>query len=110
MTGSETPSSSVSPVPNGGAPGNKWWYLLIASIILFLIYQASGLLFATQPTFAPFADQGVAAVAHEKGALPINFEMVLDRNVSGGDYSVTTNEARLVKNSAEPEDRQVIEI
>ena len=112
VIGSETSTSSpsVTPNSNGGAPGNKWWYLLIAAIILFLVYQASGLLFATQPTFAPFADQGAAAVAHEKGALPINFELVLDPNVSGGDYSVTTDEARLIKNSAEPEDRQIIEI
>ena len=85
-------------------------YLLIAAVILFLIYQASGFLFAAQPTFAPFADHGVAAVAHEKGALPIDFQLVLDPNVSGGDYSVTTDQTRLVTNAAETEDRQVIEI
>ena len=112
VTGSETTSSSPfgTPTPNEAPSGNKWWYLLIAAVVLFLIYQASGLLFATQPTFAPFADHGVAAVATEKGALPINFELVLDRNVSGGDYSVTTDQARLIKNSPEPEDRQIIEI
>ena len=111
VVGSETPSSSpsVSPTSND-ASGNKWWYLLIAAVVLFLIYQASGLLFATQPTFAPFADQGVAAVAHKKGAVPIDFELVLDSNVSGGDYSVTTDQARLITNSPEPEDRQIIEI
>jgi hypothetical protein len=85
-------------------------YLLIAALILFLIYQAAGFLFAAQPTFAPFADQGVAAVAHEKGALPIDFELVLDRNVSGGDYSVTTDQTRLVTNTPAPEDRQIFEI
>jgi len=112
VVGSETPSSSpsVTPTSNEGASGDKWWYLLIAAVILFLIYQAAGLLFATQPTFAPFADHGVAAVAHEKGALPIDFELVLDRNVSGGDYSVTTDQARLITNSPGPEDRQIIEI
>lgn len=112
VVGSETPSSSpsVTPTSNDGASGNKWWYLLIAAVVLFLIYQASGLLFATQPTFAPFADQGVAAVAHKKGAVPIDFELVLDSNVSGGDYSVTTDQARLITNSPEPEDRQIIEI
>jgi hypothetical protein len=80
------------------------------AVILFLIYQASGFLFAARPTFAPFADQGVAAVAHERGALPIDFQLVLDRNVSGGDYSVTTDQPRLVTNAPEPEDRQIIEI
>ena len=83
---------------------------MIAAVVLFLIYQASGLLFATQPTFAPFADHGVAAVATAKGALPINFELVLDRNVSDGDYSVTTDQPRLITNSPDPEDRQIIEI
>ena len=75
-----------------------------------MLYQASGLLFAARPTFAPFADQGVAAVAHKKGALPIDFELVLDRNVSAGDYSVTMDQARLITNSPEPKDRQIIEI
>jgi hypothetical protein len=112
VTGGETNSSSpfATPTPNDAPPGDKWWYLLIAAVILFLIYQASGFLFATQPTFAPFADHGVAAVAHEKGALPIDFQLVLDPNVSGGDYSVTTDQPRLVTNDAEPEDRQIIEI
>lgn len=112
VVGSEAPSSSPSVLPtsNEGSSGDKWWYLLIAAVVLFLIYQAAGLLFATQPTFAPFADHGVAAVAHEKGALPIDFELVLDRNISGGDYSVTTDQARLITNSPVPEDRQIIEI
>ena len=112
VVGSETLSSSpsVNPTSVEGASSDKWWYLLIAAVVLFLIYQASAFLLAAQPTFAPFADHGVAAVAHEKGALPIDFELVLDRNVSGGDYSVTTNQARLITNSPDPEDRQIIEI
>jgi hypothetical protein len=113
VTGSKTPSSTPSNFPSavsGTSTSNKWWYLLIAAVILFLVYQASAFLFATQPTFAPFADHGVAAVAHKKGALPIDFELVLDPNVSGGDYSVTTDQPRLVTNAPEPEDRQIIEI
>ena len=112
VTGSETSSWSpgVTPAPGGQPSGNKWWYLLIAALILFLLYQASGFLFATQPTFAPFADTGVAAVAHQKGAVPIDFELVLDSNVSGGDYSVTTDQPRLVTNAPAAEDRQIIEI
>ena len=112
VTGRETPSSSpvVTPTPQDHSAGAKWWYLLLAAVLLFLIYQASGFLFATQPTFAPFADHGVAAVAHEKGAVPIDFELVLDSNVSGGDYSVTTDQPRLVTNAPRAEDRQIIEI
>ena len=120
--GSPSPGSSISgsngtssspfgtPTPIDQQSGNKWWYLLIAAGILFLVYQATAFLFATQPTFAPFADHGVAAVASAKGALPIDFELVLDRNVSAGDYSVTTDQPRLVTNAPEPEDRQIIEI
>jgi hypothetical protein len=112
VVGSETPSSSpsVTPTSVAGTSSDKWWYLLIAAVVLFLIYQAAGFLFATQPTFAPFADQGVAAVAHKEGAVPIDFELVLDRNVSGGDYSVTTDQTRLITNSPGSEDRQIIEI
>jgi hypothetical protein len=112
VPGSETPSTSpsVTATSNDGASSDKWWYLLIAAVVLFLLYQASGFLLAAQPTFAPFADHGVAAVAHEKGALPIDFELVLDSNVSGGDYSVTTDQARLITNSPDLEDRQIIEI
>jgi hypothetical protein len=111
VTGSETPSPSTSQSSSDDtSPGKTWLYLLIAAVILFLIYQASGFLFAAQPTFAPFADHGVAAVAHEKGALPIDFQLVLDPNVSGGDYSVTTDQPRLVTNAPETEERQIIEI
>jgi hypothetical protein len=113
LTGSGTPSPSASnsqSTSDNMAPNKTWLYLLIAAAILFLIYQASGFLFAAQPTFAPFADHGVAAVAHEKGMLPIDFQLVLDPNVSGGDYSVTTDQPRLVTNAPEPEDRQIIEI
>lgn len=106
VTGTPTPLTS----PNNGSAANKWWYVLIAAAVLFLIYQASGYLFAAKPTFAPFADKGVAAVAQEKGAVPINFELVLDRNVSGGDYSVTTEQARLVMSVPEAKDRQTFEI
>ena len=113
VKGSETPSpsaSSFSGTLDDTAPGKTWLYLLIAAVILFLIYQASGFLFAAKPTFAPFADHGVAAVAHEKGLLPIDFQLLLDPNVSGGDYSVTTDQPRLVTNAPDPEDRQTFEI
>lgn len=105
VVGTPSPPNSA----NDGA-GNKWWYLLVAAVILFLIYQASGYLFATRPTFAPFADKGVAAVAQQQGGVPISFELVLDRNVSGGEYTVTTDQTRLVTNAPEDEERQTFEI
>ena len=112
VKGGETPSSSpfVTPTPGYQPSSNTWWYLLIAAAVLFLVYQASAFLFAAHPTFAPFADHGVAAVAHDKGALPIDFELVLDPNVSGGDYSVTTDQPQLVTNTPSRDDRQIIEI
>jgi hypothetical protein len=101
--------------PNGGA-GNfgipyKWWkYLLIAALILFLIYQASGLLFVSRPTFTPFADQGVSTVANSERGLPIDFQLLLNRNVSTGTYEVETSEPHFVKNSDRLEERQILEI
>ena len=116
---SSSPGGSSSSVngssPNGGA-GNfgipyKWWkYLLIAALILFLIYQASGLLFVSRPTFTPFADQGVSTVANSERGLPIDFQLLLNRNVSTGTYEVETSEPHFVKNSGRLEERQILEI
>jgi hypothetical protein len=88
----------------------RWWYLLIAALLLLAIYQASGYLFAAQPTFTPFPDPGVAAVGQEKGAAPFGLELLLEPNVSTGDYSVVTDAPRLVTNGPPAEERQVIEI
>ena len=113
-----TSSTTSGPTSTGSDPVDlsrdslrkRWWYFLIAALILLAIYQLSGYLFAAQPTFAPFPDAGVAAVAHEKGAVPLGFELLLDPNVSAGDYSVSTDAPRLVTNNPPAEERQVIEI
>jgi hypothetical protein len=97
--------------PGGfGFPNNWWKYLLIAALILFLIYQVSGLLFVARPAFTPFADQGVSTVANSERGLPIDFQLLLNRNVSTGTYEVETSEPRFVKNSDRLEERQILEI
>jgi hypothetical protein len=79
-------------------------------LILFLIYQASALLFVARPTFAPFSDPGVSAIDERVGGLPIDFQLVLNRNVSAGAYGVETSEPSLVTNAARLEERQILEI
>lgn len=114
-TNSTTVGSSSNGSEAGGNPllspsGKRWWYLLIALLILLAIYQATGYLFVAQPTFTPFPDAGVAAVAAEKGAAPFGFELLLDPSVSDGDYSMSTDAPRLITNDPPAEERQVIEI
>lgn len=84
--------------------------MLILAVILFLVYQASALFFAAQPVFTPFSDPGVAGIADTKGTLPINFQWVLNPNVTAGDYTVKTDAPRLVTNAGALEDRETLEI
>jgi hypothetical protein len=82
---------------------------LLAALALFLVYQATAYLLAAKPTFAPVADPGTATLAHNKGLLPIDFQIVLNRNVSAGAYSVTTDAPRLIANR-NLDERQILEI
>jgi hypothetical protein len=84
--------------------------LPLAGLLLFLVYKATGYLLAPKPTFAAFSDPGVAGVADEKGILPLDFQLVLNPNIAGGAYSVTTDEAKLVRNTDALETRQILEI
>jgi hypothetical protein len=79
-------------------------------LILFLVYQATALLFAAQPVFTPFSDPGVAGISDAKGALPIDFQMVLNPNVTAGDYLVKTDAPNLVTNAGGLYDRETLEI
>ena len=113
--GSTSPSTDNTPSPADFLPGGatslwKWWPLPLAGLLLFLVYKATGYLLAAKPTFAAFSDPGAAGVANEKGILPLDFQLVLNPNVAGGDYSVTTDEARLVRNTDALETRQILEI
>jgi hypothetical protein len=90
---------------------NDWWkYLLILALILFLVYQATALLVAAQPVFTAFSDPGVAGVTDAKGAVPLDFQMVLNPNVTAGDYLVRTDAPRLVTNAGGFDDRELLEI
>lgn len=125
---SPSPVASGSPTPtgtkeNGGSSSSSggdsrwlgssedWWkYLLILALILFLIYQLSGLLFVARPTFAPFSDPGASVVSDSERGLPIDFQLVLNPNVSTAAYAVETTEPSLVKNADRLQERQILEI
>jgi uncharacterized protein involved in exopolysaccharide biosynthesis len=87
----------------------KWWYWLFAGVLLLLLFKATGYLFAAKPTFTAFSDPGVAAVGNQKGLLPLDFQLLLNPNVSAGDYAVTS-ETPLVTNTERLENRQVLEL
>ena len=79
-------------------------------MLLLLLFKATGYLFAAKPTFAAFSDPGVAGIGNAKGVLPLDFQLVLNPNVSAGDYSVTSEAPQLVTNGERLEKRQMLEI
>jgi len=117
--GTGGPISSTSPSSTSGATGNqnnrgvtssKWWYWLLAAVLLLLLFKATGYLFAAKPTFTAVSDPGVAGISNQKGLLPLDFQLVLNPNVSAGDYSVTSEASQLITNTDRLESRQVLEI
>jgi len=94
---------------NRGVTSIRWWYWLFAGVLLLLLFKATAYLFAAKPTFSAFSDPGVAAIGNQKGLLPLDFQLLLNPNVSAGDYSVTS-ETPLVTNTERLENRQVLEI
>jgi hypothetical protein len=107
---------TVTSTPGESSPSNRnglswnWWYVIIAALLLFLLYKATGYLFAARPSFAAFSDPGVAGVADRTGGVPLDFQLLLKPNVSTGEYTVHTESPRLVTNADRLEDRQVLEI
>lgn len=95
---------------NRGVTSVKWWYWLFAGLLLLLLFKATGYLFAAKPTFAAFSDPGAARISNEKGLLPLDFQLVLNPNVSAGDYSVMSDAPQLITNTAKLDNRQVLEI
>jgi outer membrane biosynthesis protein TonB len=105
-----TPSFNSGNQNNGGVRSIRWWYWLFAGVLLLLLFKATGYLFAAKPTFAAFSDPGVAAITNQKEGLPLDFQLVLNPNVSAGDYSVTSEASQLITNTDNLENRQVLEI
>jgi hypothetical protein len=89
---------------------SKWWYWLLAAVLLLLLFKATGYLFVAKPTFTAFSDPGVAGISNQKGLLPLDFQLVLNPNVSAGDYSVTSEASQLITNTDKLESRQMLEI
>lgn len=117
--GTGGPISSTSPSSTSAETGNQnngsvrssnWWYWLLAAVLLLLLFKATGYLFVAKPTFTAFSDPGVAGISNQKGLLPLDFQLVLNPNVSAGDYSVTSEASQLVTNTEKLESRQMLEI
>src|SRR5262249_62280545 len=109
---STSPSNSSFDKGNqskGGLTLNKWWYWLLAALLLLSLFKASGYLFVAKPTFAAFSDPGVATIGNRKN-LPLDFQLVLNPNIYAGDYSVTSEAPQLIMDRAKRGDRQVLEI
>lgn len=94
---------------NGGLASIRWWYWLLAALLLFLLFKATGYLFVAKPTFAAFSDPGVATIGKQKN-LPLDFQLVLNPNISAGDYAVTSEAPQLIMDRNKLADRQVLEI
>jgi hypothetical protein len=126
-----SPTSSGSPTSNTGGPvnstsaagrssesanlirsvpSNRWWYWLVAGALLLLLFKATAYMFVAKPTFAAFSDPGVARIGSAKGLLPLDFQLVLNPNVSTGDYSVTNEASQFITNTDKLESRQMLEI
>ena len=83
---------------------------MLFGVLLFLLFKATAYLFAAKPIFVAFSDPGIPGITNEKGLLPIDFQLVLNPNVSAGDYSVTSEAPHLIKNLDRLQNRQVLEI
>ena len=94
---------------NGGLASIRWWYWLLAALLLFSLFKATGYLFVAKPTFAAFSDPGVATIGKQKN-LPLDFQLVLNPNIPAGDYSVTSEAPQLIMDRNKLADRQVLEI
>ena len=82
---------------------------MLAALLLVSVFKASGYLFTAKPTFAAFSDPGVATAGNRK-SLPLDFQLVLNPNISAGDYSVTSEAPQLITDRNRLGDRQVLEI
>ena len=94
---------------NSGVASIRWWHCLLAALLLVSVFKASGYLFTAKPTFAAFSDPGVATAGNRK-SLPLDFQLVLNPNISAGDYSVTSEAPQLITDRNRLGDRQVLEI
>ena len=94
---------------NSGLASIRWWHWLLAALLLLSVFKASGYLFTAKPTFAAFSDPGVATAGNRK-SLPLDFQLVLNPNISAGDYSVMSEAPQLITDRNRLGDRQVLEI
>ena len=93
---SPSPTPTPSPPPGSGSSDN-WWKYLLAALILFGVYQGWKAFYAPRPTLVPNRDRGESKMGSESGPLGINFQMELNRNLTGGQVAVNTDGGSLIK-------------
>jgi hypothetical protein len=76
---------------------SNWWWLILLALALVATHQAWKIYQASKLTFRPVADPGVAHLEHGAEPLGINFEMVLNPNVSEAQYELETDETSFVR-------------
>lgn len=100
---SPTPNGKASPDSGGTKsnwpfdPGNNWWWLLLILLALIAAYQAWKMYLASQLTFKAVTDPGVTDLEQSKEGMGIDFELVLDPNISEGQYELETDEPSFIK-------------
>lgn len=95
---SPTGEPTLSPPPDGDGRLNDWWmYVLLVAVILFGGYQGWKYFYAPRPTLVSNIDPGKSTLDAEGGPLSINFQVELDPNVTGGQFTVDPTEGSLIK-------------
>jgi hypothetical protein len=91
-----SPGNRTFPWPSG-LPENWWKYPIIAMLLVVIGYQVWKLFFVPRMVFVARPDAGSSDVNGGLQELSIDLKIVLDPNVSDGQYLVFTDERNVVR-------------
>lgn len=75
----------------------NWWYILLALLIAGAAYWGWKALVPPRATFTARPDRGAAEVGTGTQSLSIDSQVILNSNVSGGEYLVYSEEPNIVR-------------
>jgi hypothetical protein len=75
----------------------SWWYILLALLIAGAAYWGLKALVPPRATFNARPDRGAAEVGTGAQQLSIDSQVILNSNVSGGEYLVYSEEPNIVR-------------